>query len=108
MPYNGNNNLSINLQEDSTHSKKLIFNASQETAKPPLVWDWDIEHDDRKRERKADSDATLRDAPPFEVDRRVLRDVVREKVGVEVGRIKFLSAGMSRPGPRLPITSSMA
>jgi hypothetical protein len=61
------------------------------------VWDWDIEHEDRKRERKADSDATLRGAAPFEVDRRVLKDVVRENVSVEVGRIKFLSAGMSRP-----------
>jgi len=64
--------------------------------RPSLVWDWDIEHEDRKRERKVD--ATLRGAAPFEVDRRALKDVVREKMGSEVGRIKFLSAGMSRPG----------
>lgn len=35
----------------------------------------------------------MRDSAPFEVDRRLLKDVVREKMGVEVGRIKFLSAG---------------
>ncbi|TEB31932.1 hypothetical protein FA13DRAFT_1754691 [Coprinellus micaceus] len=57
---------------------------------PPLVWDWDIEHADRKRERQ--EDAALRDQAPFEVDRRLLKDVVREKMGVEVGRIRFLSA----------------
>jgi hypothetical protein len=56
-----------------------------------LVWDWDIEHADRKRERQ--EDAALRDQAPFEVDRRLLKDVVREKMGVEVGRIRFLSAG---------------
>jgi len=58
---------------------------------PPLQWDWDIEHEDRRREREAD--AKMRDAAPFEVDRRLLKDVVREKMGKEVGRIKFLSAG---------------
>ncbi|KIK70042.1 hypothetical protein GYMLUDRAFT_213098 [Collybiopsis luxurians FD-317 M1] len=56
-----------------------------------LEWDWDIEHADRKAERKAD--AAFHGALPFEVDRKLLKDVVREKMGVEVVRIKFLSAG---------------
>jgi hypothetical protein len=64
----------------------------------PLEWDWDIEHEDRKREREADTalhnQGTTSSACTFEVDRRVLKDVVREKMGVEVGRIRFLSAGM--------------
>lgn len=64
---------------------------SQPQPQEPLVWDWDIEHEDRRRERQAD--AVMRDAAPFEVDRRLLKDVVREKMGVEVGRIRFLSAG---------------
>ncbi|KAF9555649.1 hypothetical protein CPC08DRAFT_711882 [Agrocybe pediades] len=59
--------------------------------RPPLVWDWTIEHEDRKKERKAD--AALHGATPFEVDRKILKDVVREKMGVEAGRIQFLSAG---------------
>jgi hypothetical protein len=57
----------------------------------PLQWNWDIEHADRKKERKAD--AALHGATPFEVDRRVLKDIVREKMGVDVGLITFLSAG---------------
>lgn len=59
----------------------------------PLVWDWDIEHEDRRREAQAD--AVLHAAPPFQVDRRTLKDIVREKMGAEVVRIKFLSSGQS-------------
>jgi len=66
-------------------------NGSALPRRPPLRWDWEIEHADRKKERKAD--AALHGATPFEVDRRVLKDVVREKMGVDVGRITFLSAG---------------
>ena len=62
-----------------------------------VEWDWDIEHEDRKREREADTalhnQGATSSACAFEVDRRVLKDVVREKMGVEVGRIRFLSAG---------------
>ena len=66
--------------------------ASAEAEKPPpLIWDWPAEHQDRKAEKKAD--AALHGATPFEVDRKLLKDVVREKMGVEVGRIRFLSAG---------------
>jgi hypothetical protein len=59
---------------------------------PPVGWDWSVEHADRKLEEKAD--AALHGAHPFQVDRKVLRDVVREKMGVDVGRITFLSSGM--------------
>lgn len=59
--------------------------------KPFIEWDWDIEHADRKSEAQAD--AKMHGAQPFQVDRRVLKDVVREKMGSEVGRIKFLSSG---------------
>ncbi|EIW77328.1 hypothetical protein CONPUDRAFT_84449 [Coniophora puteana RWD-64-598 SS2] len=60
----------------------------------PVEWDWDIEHADRARENKADAAQPLHDAAvPFQVDRRVLKDVVREKTGAEVGRIKFISSG---------------
>jgi hypothetical protein len=56
-----------------------------------LEWDWDVEHADRELERKAD--AALHGTTPFQVDRRVLKDVVRENMGVDVGRITFLSSG---------------
>ena len=57
----------------------------------PIEWDWGVEHADRGREARAD--AALHDAQPFPVDRRVLRDIVREKTRCEVGRITFLSSG---------------
>jgi hypothetical protein len=57
----------------------------------PLEWDWDIEHADRARERQAD--AALHGATPFEVDRRVLKDVVLEHMKTPVARIVFMSAG---------------
>ncbi|KZP23503.1 hypothetical protein FIBSPDRAFT_695751, partial [Athelia psychrophila] len=56
-----------------------------------LVWDWDIEHADRARERQAD--AGLHGSAPFQVDRRTLKDIVKEKMDGEVVRIKFLSSG---------------
>lgn len=76
------------LNTDQQHSQ-----LTPTTTLPPLQWDWVTEHADRKRESKAD--VALHGASLFEVDRRVLKDVVREKMGVEVGRITFLSAGMS-------------
>lgn len=60
-------------------------------SKAPLVWDWDIEHADRKSEAKAD--AAVHGAPPFQVDRKLLKDIVQEKMGEDVVRIKFLGAG---------------
>jgi hypothetical protein len=61
---------------------------------PLCQWDWEAKHADRKKERKAD--ATLHGATPFEFNRRVLKDVVREKMGVDVGQITFLSTGEYR------------
>jgi hypothetical protein len=75
----------------------LFIQANEESREPsaekppPLIWDWPAEHEDRKAEKKAD--AALHGAPLFEVDRKLLKDVVREKMGVEVGRIRFLNAG---------------
>ena len=60
-------------------------------SQPLLVWNWDAEHADRKLEAKAD--AALRDAAPFQVDRKLLKDIVHEKMGSQVARIKFLGAG---------------
>ncbi|KAJ3863324.1 hypothetical protein EV359DRAFT_43376 [Lentinula novae-zelandiae] len=84
--------------ERNLRQLKLDFNKQTEDSPPleenegeVLEWDWDIEHADRKAEAKAD--AALHGALPFEVDRKVLKDVVRENMGSEVVRIKFLSAG---------------
>jgi hypothetical protein len=60
-------------------------------SQPNIEWDWDVEHEDRRKE--AHADAKLHGAQPFEVDRKILKDVVREKLGVDVGRITFLSSG---------------
>ncbi|KAH9477557.1 hypothetical protein JR316_0009779 [Psilocybe cubensis] len=87
MHRNGHN-LSLPLSEPPTDQTPTITATSSQE---PLIWEWSIEHEDRKKERKAD--AALHGATPFEVDRKILKDVVREKMGVEVGRIKFLSAG---------------
>ncbi|KAH7912620.1 hypothetical protein BJ138DRAFT_1060680 [Hygrophoropsis aurantiaca] len=65
--------------------------AASGSTKAPLIWDWDVEHEDRRREAQAD--AAHHGAQPFQVDRRVLKDVVREKMDCEVGKITFLSSG---------------
>ncbi|KAA1473091.1 hypothetical protein DENSPDRAFT_839519 [Dentipellis sp. KUC8613] len=70
--------------------------SSSETLKNPLEWDWDVEHDDRKREAKAD--AAIHGAAPFLVDRKLLKDVVREKMDCEVARITFLGSGTFHKG----------
>ncbi|KIM74140.1 hypothetical protein PILCRDRAFT_828561 [Piloderma croceum F 1598] len=64
--------------------------------KPPIEWDWDLEHKDRRIEAQAD--AAMHGFQPFQVDRKVLKDVVREKMDTEVGRIKFLSSGTFHKG----------
>ncbi|EIW55627.1 uncharacterized protein TRAVEDRAFT_129507 [Trametes versicolor FP-101664 SS1] len=64
--------------------------------KPHLVWDWDIEHADRQAERKAD--AAVHGAIPFEVDRKLLKDIVKERMGADVARIKYLGAGTFHKG----------
>ncbi|KAJ7624922.1 hypothetical protein FB45DRAFT_924537 [Roridomyces roridus] len=70
---------------------------------PPLEWDWDIEHADRKLEREAD--AALHGATPFEVDRRILKDVVLEHMKTPVARIMFLSAGTFHKAYLITLTS---
>ncbi|KAJ6571522.1 hypothetical protein B0H19DRAFT_1255490 [Mycena capillaripes] len=70
---------------------------------PPLEWDWDIEHADRKREAQAD--AALHGATPFEVNRRVLKDVVLEHMKTPVARIVFLSAGTFHKAYLITLTS---
>uniref|UniRef100_A0A0W0F3E4 Aminoglycoside phosphotransferase domain-containing protein n=1 Tax=Moniliophthora roreri TaxID=221103 RepID=A0A0W0F3E4_MONRR len=67
------------------------INGKTQEKEKPLEWDWDIEQADRQREARID--ASLHGATPFEVDRKVLKDVVREKMNVEVVRIEFLSSG---------------
>jgi hypothetical protein len=62
-------------------------------AKKKLEWDWGLEHQDRAKETKADR--AVHHAQPFLVDRRVLRDVVKEKFRLDVARIVFLSSGAS-------------
>ncbi len=57
-----------------------------------LEWDWEVEHADRKSEAKVD--AALHGAIPFQVDRKILKDVVRERMGTDVGRITFLNSGV--------------
>jgi hypothetical protein len=66
---------------------------ARDTQPPPkrLEWDWDLEHQDRAKEAKADR--AVHHAQPFLVDRRILRDVVQEKFQVEVARIAFISSG---------------
>lgn len=72
----------------------------------PVLWDWHIEHADRKREAKAD--AVLHDIQPLPVDRRVLRDIVREKTLCDVGTIVFLSSGKSPPPLLLAMTRALS
>ncbi|KDR72747.1 hypothetical protein GALMADRAFT_73666 [Galerina marginata CBS 339.88] len=83
--------LSVEHTETRITSEDTPTAPASTTPQPPLAWDWAVEHADRKRERKAD--AALHGATAFEVDRKLLKDVVREKMGVEVGRIEFISAG---------------
>ncbi|THH32577.1 hypothetical protein EUX98_g1626 [Antrodiella citrinella] len=64
--------------------------------KPLLQWDWDIEHQDRRREAKAD--AVVHNTQPFQVDRKLLKDIVHEKMGTEVARVQFLGAGTFHKG----------
>ncbi len=79
---------------------------TQQEQEPPLVWDWDVEHEDRKAEARAD--AAVHGALPFQVDRKLLKDIVHERMGAEVARIRFLGAGpynsISRISPQILIS----
>lgn len=59
----------------------------------PVRWSDDEELADRQREADADSAAAHAAIQPFHIDRRVLRDIVREYAHAQVGRITFLSSG---------------
>jgi hypothetical protein len=87
-PNNNNNN---NNMTSANHVKPTDI----------VDWDWDVENADRKREAKADS--AVHGAPPFAIDRNVLRDVIREKMDCRVVRIQFLSSGASPPRSFFPL-----
>ncbi|KAI6118657.1 hypothetical protein EV401DRAFT_1966254 [Pisolithus croceorrhizus] len=61
----------------------------------PVRWSDAEELVDRQREADADSAAVHTPIQPFHVDRRVLRDIVREYAHAQIGRITFLSSGAS-------------
>lgn len=63
---------------------------------PPekLEWNWELEHKDRAKEAKADR--AVHHAQPFLVDRKLLKDVVKDKFQLDVARIVFLSSGEFR------------
>ncbi|KAJ7487904.1 hypothetical protein FB451DRAFT_1337315 [Mycena latifolia] len=82
----------------------MALDENQTSSAPHLEWDWDIEHADRKREAQAD--AALHGATPFEVDRRILKDVVLEHMKTPVARIVFLSAGTFHKAYLITLTSS--
>ncbi|KAI0764863.1 hypothetical protein C8Q74DRAFT_1205451 [Fomes fomentarius] len=69
---------------------------TSDSQESPLEWDWDIEHEDRKAEAKAD--AAIHGATPFQVDRKLLKDIVHERMGAHVARIKYLGAGTFHKG----------
>ena len=80
--------VSDTLSEPVSKQSQAVFEPAE---KKPFVWDWAIEHEDRKKEAK--SDETRHVAGPFQVDRKLLKDIVREKMGADVVRIQFLGAG---------------
>lgn len=81
MTYDGSH-----LQDNAVVSKD-----TDTTGKPSLAWSWPLEHEDRKKEAQAD--AAVHGAPPFQVDRKLLKDIVQEKMKRDVVRIRFLGAG---------------
>ena len=99
----------LNVRQRDNHNAVSLDSAkttmSSSSLISPLIWSWPHEHADRKCEREADEALHGRHGSahyiygshsmPFEVDRKLLKDLVREKMGEEVGRIEFLSAGMS-------------
>jgi hypothetical protein len=70
--------------------------------KGQIEWDWDAEHADRAREKRADASRAKHhgsragagiDYVVFEVDRKLVKDIVAEKMGEPVGRIVFVGSG---------------
>jgi hypothetical protein len=77
------------------YSQPSSFTSLNATKPSVVQWDWNLEQADRKREAKADSAVHGAQPGPFLVDRSLLRDVIREKLGCRVGRITFLNSGAS-------------
>jgi hypothetical protein len=71
----------------------MTLNSLPKPSASVVQWDLDLEQADRKREAKADS--AVHGVQPFLVDRSLLRDVIKEKLGCRVGRITFLNSGAS-------------
>lgn len=70
---------------DSLRDSHLgLMSPRLEVSQPPTPG---LDVEDERREAKADGDN------PFPIDRAVLRQVVREKLGCEPTHIKFLSSG---------------
>ncbi|KAI0694201.1 hypothetical protein BC835DRAFT_1350457 [Cytidiella melzeri] len=84
------------LKIDSNDAIKSCKPDSEPTEKKVRAWSWELEHEDRKKEAKAD--AAIHGAPPFQVDRKLLKDIVREKMEAEVVRIQYLGAGTFHKG----------
>ena len=81
----------IDGQDDSFSFDNTIAGRNERPATHvALVWDWEADLADRERERRVDGDNS------FVVDRRVLRDVVKEVMGAEVVQILFISSGSSQ------------
>ena len=77
------------------HPDPYPFPADKPPAKP-----WSDDELERDAELRADGEL------PFPVDRRAVRDVVQDRLGVRIERVSFLSAGTfhkvrPRPCPRV-------
>lgn len=73
---------------------QLMIPLHQHVQTPPSEEEDPLDALDRVREILADGDH------PFPVDRKTLKEVLRNKMGQEVERVKFLSSGqLSSPVP---------
>ncbi|EIN08769.1 hypothetical protein PUNSTDRAFT_67873 [Punctularia strigosozonata HHB-11173 SS5] len=89
---------SRNVSPDARSSASVEHWAAAAAHEEPEVveWDWDAEHEDRRREAKADVDFARNgqlEQVPFQVDRKLLKDIVKDKMEKDVGRINFISSG---------------
>ena len=82
------------LREESMEDHSTTPGASLLPERSPTVtsikleWDPDIDLADRVREKRHDGADTS-----FQLDRRIMREIVKEKLGHEVARIRFISSG---------------
>ena len=82
------------IRSQQTYERKEpgVFPSEEKKPVKKIEWDWSLEHADRAREARLDAAGGVGDL--FQVDRKVLRDTVKEKMGGEVVRIRFISSGM--------------